>query len=170
VVLSAQYQLAVPLMAAHLFCFYFGILADDTPPVGLAAYAGSAIAGSDPISTGFQAFMYDIRTAIIPFMFVLNSDLILYNITSWWSISIIAAAACLANMAFVSATQLWLIKKNKIWESALLLAVTLILFRPDLMARWAGTAHEGRYWYYIAGAALFATTIGLQKLRRQAEL
>ena len=62
----------VPLIAAHLFCFYFGILADDTPPVGLAAYAASAIAKSDPIKTGFQGFFYDIRTAVLPFMFIFN--------------------------------------------------------------------------------------------------
>ena len=62
----------VPLMAAHLFCFYFGILADDTPPVGLAAYAAAAIAKSPPIPTGIQGFMYDIRTAILPFMFIFN--------------------------------------------------------------------------------------------------
>jgi TRAP-type uncharacterized transport system fused permease subunit len=73
----------VPLMSAHLFCFYFGILADDTPPVGLAAYAAAAIAKSPPIPTGLQGFMYDIRTAILPFMFIFNSDLILHNINSW---------------------------------------------------------------------------------------
>ena len=73
----------VPLMAAHLFCFYFGILADDTPPVGLAAYAAAAIAKSPPIPTGIQGFMYDIRTAILPFMFIFNADLILHNVYSW---------------------------------------------------------------------------------------
>jgi TRAP transporter 4TM/12TM fusion protein len=73
----------VPLMSAHLFCFYFGILADDTPPVGLAAYAAAAIAKSPPIATGIQGFMYDIRTAILPFMFIFNSDLILHNVNSW---------------------------------------------------------------------------------------
>ena len=73
----------VPLMSAHLFCFYFGILADDTPPVGLAAYAAAAIAKSPPIPTGLQGFMYDIRTAILPFMFIFNSDLILHNVNSW---------------------------------------------------------------------------------------
>ena len=77
------YDLVIPLMAAHLFCFYFGILADDTPPVGLAAYAASAIAESDPIPTGIQGFLYDIRTSCIAFMFVFNPDLILHGINSW---------------------------------------------------------------------------------------
>ena len=63
------YDFVIPIMAAHLFCFYFGILADDTPPVGLAAYAASAIANSEPIETGIQGFLYDIRTSVIAFMF-----------------------------------------------------------------------------------------------------
>ncbi|MFC2150683.1 TRAP transporter permease, partial [Calditrichota bacterium] len=76
--------LVVPLIAAHLFVFYFGILADDTPPVGLAAYAAAAIAKSDPIQTGIQGFMYDIRTAILPFMFIFNFELILWGVHNWF--------------------------------------------------------------------------------------
>ncbi|MGO2136235.1 MAG: TRAP transporter permease, partial [Marinobacter sp.] len=68
--LGAENGLLVPLIAVHLFVFYFGILADDTPPVGLAAYAAAAISGADPIRTGVQGFTYDIRTAILPFMFI----------------------------------------------------------------------------------------------------
>ncbi|MGB6010401.1 MAG: TRAP transporter permease, partial [Desulfobacterales bacterium] len=79
VTIAGSQDWIVPLMSAHLFCFYFGILADDTPPVGLAAYAAAAIAKSPPIATGIQGFMYDIRTAILPFMFIFNSDLILHN-------------------------------------------------------------------------------------------
>jgi len=103
----------VPLMSAHLFCFYFGILADDTPPVGLAAYAAAAIAKSPPIPTGLQGFMYDIRTAILPFMFIFNSDLILHNINSWIQALLIFAMACVGNFAFASATQGWFVAKNK---------------------------------------------------------
>ena len=80
--IGAKYGLAIPLIAAHLFCFYFGILADDTPPVGLASYAAAAIAGSEPIPTGIQGFLYDLRTVIIPFMFVFNTDLLLYEINN----------------------------------------------------------------------------------------
>ena len=83
VTIGGMQGFVVPLMSAHLFCFYFGILADDTPPVGLAAYAAAAIAKSPPIATGMQGFMYDIRTAILPFMFIFNSDLILHNVISW---------------------------------------------------------------------------------------
>ncbi|MDH5530343.1 MAG: TRAP transporter permease, partial [Paracoccaceae bacterium] len=69
---GAQSGLIVPLVAVHLFVFYFGILADDTPPVGLAAFAAAAISGGDPIKTGIQGFTYDIRTALLPFMFIFN--------------------------------------------------------------------------------------------------
>ncbi len=155
----------VPIMAAHLFCFFFGILADDTPPVGLAAYAAAAIAKSPPIPTGIQGFMYDIRTAILPFMFIFNADLILYNITSWAQGFLIFAMACLGNFAFASATQNWFIAKNKIWEIPLLLSVTVVLMRPDAVAGWLGVSQGERYWMYPIGLALFGLVYLLQRPR-----
>ncbi len=156
----------VPLMSAHLFCFYFGILADDTPPVGLAAYAAAAIAKSPPIATGIQGFMYDIRTAILPFMFIFNSDLILHNISSWTQGLLIFAMACFGNFAFASATQGFFIVRNKIWEVPLFLSVTLILMRPDLIASWIGMAHEQRYWTYLIGLGLYGMIYLVQWLRK----
>jgi TRAP transporter 4TM/12TM fusion protein len=155
----------VPLMAAHLFCFYFGILADDTPPVGLAAYAAAAIAKSPPIKTGIQGFMYDIRTAILPFMFIFNADLILHNVTSWPQGILIFLMACIGNFAFASATQGWFVAKNKIWEVPLFLAVTLNLMRPDLIATWVGLAQDQRYWTYLIGLALFGVLYLMQRPR-----
>ncbi|PID77795.1 MAG: C4-dicarboxylate ABC transporter [Deltaproteobacteria bacterium] len=157
----------VPLMAAHLFCFYFGILADDTPPVGLAAYAASAIAKSPPIPTGIQGFMYDIRTAILPFMFIFNSDLILYNINSWTTGILIFVMACLGNFSFASATQGWFITKNKWYEIPLLLSVTLILMRPDLISSWVGISYEKRHLAYIFGIILFAVIYAIQLPRKK---
>ena len=84
VALGAQHGLIVPLITVHMFVFYFGILADDTPPVGLAAYAAAAIAHGDPIRTGIQGFLYDIRTAILPFAFIFNTELLLIGIVHWW--------------------------------------------------------------------------------------
>jgi TRAP-type uncharacterized transport system fused permease subunit len=159
-------QFIVPLMAAHLFCFYFGILADDTPPVGLAAYAASAIAKSAPIPTGIQGFMYDIRTAILPFMFIFNTDLILHNVTSWIQGILIFIMACLGNFAFASATQGWLIARNHFLEIPFLLFVTLNLMRPDLVASWLGIAQDQRYWTYLIGLLLFGVLILLQLPRR----
>ncbi len=155
----------VPLIAAHLFCFYFGILADDTPPVGLAAYAASAIAKSPPIPTGIQGFMYDIRTAILPFMFVLNHDLILWGINSWSQALLIFAMTCIGAFAFASATQGWFITWNRWYEIPLLLSVTLIMMRPDYTASLVGLPYEERYWMYAVGLVVLGLVYLIQKPR-----
>jgi TRAP transporter 4TM/12TM fusion protein len=159
----------VPLMAAHLFCFYFGILADDTPPVGLAAYAAAAIAKSDPIPTGLQGFMYDIRTAILPFMFIFNSDLILHNVNSWPQGILIFVMACMGNFAFASATQGWYFTRVKLYEVPIFLAATLVLMRPDLIASWLGMPHDQRYWTYLIGLGIMGLLYLMQKPRIQKE-
>ena len=166
IVTIAGYQdWVVPLMSAHLFCFYFGILADDTPPVGLAAYAAAAIAKSPPIATGIQGFLYDIRTAILPFMFIFNSDLILHNVTSWPQGILIFVMACLGNFAFASATQNWFVTRNKFYEFPLFLCVTFILMRPDAVSSLLGIAHNQRYWTYPIGVVLFGLIYMMQRAR-----
>jgi len=167
VTIGAMQGFVVPLMAAHLFCFYFGILADDTPPVGLAAYAAAAIAKSPPIATGLQGFMYDIRTAILPFMFIFNTELILHNVFSWTQGLLIFVMACLGNFAFASATQGWFVTKNKFWEIPLFFLVTFILMQPQRVAAMIGLPHEQRYWSYLLGLALFALLFLIQKQRGQ---
>jgi TRAP transporter 4TM/12TM fusion protein len=164
--LGSDYGLVIPLIAAHLFCFFFGILADDTPPVGLAAYAASAIAKSPPIRTGVQGFTYDIRTALLPFMFVFNTDLLLIGITSFWHIVTIFITGVLAMFAFASLTQRFFIAKNRIYESVLLAGVTLILFRPYAFMDWL---HFGtKFTWYVIGAALFAFIYLIQWPRARA--
>ena len=128
--LGAQSGLIVPLIAVHLFVFYFGILADDTPPVGLAAYAAAAISGGDPIKTGIQGFMYDIRTGILPFMFIFNTELLMIGIKSPLHLVLVVVSAVAAMMLFAAATQGWFLTKNKLWETLLLLITTFVLFRP----------------------------------------
>ncbi len=157
--------LIVPLMSAHLFVFYFGILADDTPPVGLAAYAAAAIARSRPIPTGVQGFLYDIRTAILPFMFIFNADLILDGIHSWPLGLLIFTMACIGNCAFVAATQGWFFTRNRLYEVPFLLLVTLTMMRPDLLARWLGMPHEARYWTAPLSLALFGGIYVWQRVR-----
>lgn len=130
VTLGAQNGLLVPLIAVHLFVFYFGILADDTPPVGLAAYAAAAISGADPIKTGIQGFTYDIRTAILPFMFIFNTQLLLIGLTGWFDLLVTIASAVTAILVFSAATQGYWFTKSRIWETALLLLITFALFRP----------------------------------------
>jgi TRAP transporter 4TM/12TM fusion protein len=125
--------LVLPLIAVHLFVFYFGILADDTPPVCLAAFAAAAISRADPIKTGIQGFTYDIRTAILPFVFIFNPELLLIGITSVWHGILIFVVSLIAILCFSSATQGWLIIKTRLYESVLLLVVSFALFRPDFV-------------------------------------
>ena len=165
VTIGGMQDFIVPLMAAHLFCFYFGILADDTPPVGLAAYAAAAIAKSPPIATGLQGFMYDIRTAILPFMFIFNTELILHNVYSWPQGILIFLMTCMGNFAFASATQGWFVARNKFWEIPLFLSVTFILMQPQRIAEWIGLAHDQRYWVYPMGLALFGLIFIFQRMR-----
>ena len=130
VALAATNGLIVPLIAVHMFVFYFGILADDTPPVGLAAFAAAAIARSDPIKTGIQGFMYDIRTAILPFLFIFNTQLLLIGIGSWFELLLVIVSALIAMLLFAAATQGYWLTKSRIWESVVLLLIAFTLFRP----------------------------------------
>ena len=122
--------LMVPLVAIHLFVFYFGILADDTPPVGLAAYAASAISGGDPIATGVQGFIYDLRTAILPFMFFFNPELLLIDVGSWYRGAWIILTALVGMLAFVAATQGYLKIKMHWYERLAMLAAAVLMIIP----------------------------------------
>ncbi|HHN66919.1 MAG TPA: TRAP transporter fused permease subunit [Thermopetrobacter sp.] len=126
---GAQNGLLIPAVAAHLFVFYFGILADDTPPVGLAAFAAAAISGGDPIKTGIQGFAYDIRTAILPFLFVFNTELLLIDVTIWKGVFIFVIGV-IAMLLFASATQGFMLVKNRWWETVAMLLIAFTLFRP----------------------------------------
>lgn len=126
---GAQQGLVVPLVAVHMFVFYFGILADDTPPVGLAAFAASAISGGNPIQTGIQGFAYDIRTALLPFLFIFNTELLLIDVTLAKAIFVFIVGV-IAMMLFAAATQGYFVAKSRIWESALLMLIAFTLFRP----------------------------------------
>ncbi|MFN2436356.1 MAG: TRAP transporter permease [Desulfotignum sp.] len=128
--LGALNGLVVPLIAVHLFVFYFGILADDTPPVGLAAFAAAGISGGDPIRTGIQGFTYDIRTAVLPFFFIFNTELLMIGIQGWVHLIIVIASAVAAMLVFGAATQGYWITKSRFYESLALLLVTFTLLRP----------------------------------------
>ncbi len=127
---GAQSGLIVPLIAVHLFVFYFGILADDTPPVGLAAYAAAAISRGDPIKTGIVGFSYDIRTALLPFMFIFNTDLLLINVGPAKAV-LVFVVSLIAMLVFAAVTQGYFIAKTRKWESVALMVVVAMLFRPD---------------------------------------
>tara|TARA_R110002020_G_scaffold26514_30_gene86047 strand:+ start:13566 stop:16190 length:2625 start_codon:yes stop_codon:yes gene_type:complete len=126
---GAQAGYIFPLIAVHLFVFYFGILADDTPPVGLAAYAAAAISRGDPIKTGVQGFAYDIRTALLPFLFIFNTDLLLIDVGFAKAI-LVFFISLIAMLLFAAATQGYFIAKSRIWETVVLLFIAFMLFRP----------------------------------------
>ena len=126
---GAQTGLVVPLIAVHMFVFYFGILADDTPPVGVAAFAAAAISGGDPIKTGIQGFTYDIRTALLPFLFIFNHELLLIDVTVGKAIFVFIIAV-IAMLLFAAATQGFFLTSSRWYESVGLLLVAFTLFRP----------------------------------------
>jgi len=155
----------IPAIAAHLFCFYFGILADDTPPVGLAAYSAAAIAQSDPISTGVQGFIYDLRTGIIPFMFVFNAELVLYGINSLAQALLIFTMAVFGAFAFTNAVQGWFLIKNKWYEIPLFLIASIILFYPALVTNIFNLNYSLRYYMYFIGIVVYGLSYLVQKAR-----
>ncbi len=159
------YGFAIPIMAAHLFCFYFGILADDTPPVGLAAYAAAAIADSDPIATGIQGFLYDIRTSVIAFMFVFNPELILHNINNWPQAILIFSMALIGMSAFENAAQGWCLTKNKLYEIPFFLLAAFILFHPGAIASFLNINLSMKYVLFPAGILIYALVVMMQKKR-----
>ncbi len=127
--LGAQSGLIVPLIAVHLFVFYFGIMADVTPPVGLASFAAAAVSGGDAIRTGFTAFFYSLRTVALPFVFIFNTDLLLIDVT-WTQGIIVFIVATIGILVFTAATMGWFLTKNRIWETLAMLVIAFALFRP----------------------------------------
>lgn len=131
--LGAQNGLIIPLIAVHLFVFYYGIMGDITPPVGLATFAASAISRESPIKTGIQGSTYALRTVILPFIWIFNPQLLLIGIDSWPHALLIFFASTLAMLAFAAVTQNWLRIRLKWWESLMLIVGIAILFRPDFL-------------------------------------
>lgn len=125
--------LAIPLIAVHLYVLYFGLMADSTPPVCLAAFAASAISGADPMRTGVQSFLYDIRTSILPIVFIFNPELLLVGVTSISHGVTIFIVSLTAILCFASLTQGWLLTRLSIIERILLAVVVVALFRPDFI-------------------------------------
>ncbi len=129
VALAAQGGLVLPLIAVHMFVFYFGIMADVTPPVGIASFAAAAVSNGDPIFTGFQAFYYSLRTVVLPFIFIFNTDLLLIDVSILGAVVIFVVATS-AILIFAAATQGYFMVKSRYWESLALLLVAFTLFRP----------------------------------------
>ena len=128
--LGAQSGLIVPLIAVHLFVFYFGLMADVTPPVGLASFAAAAIARCDPIKAGITAFFYSMRTAILPFLFIFNTQLLMIGIDGPFHLMLTVVSATVAMLVFAAATQGHFLVKSRWYETLALLLITFTLFRP----------------------------------------
>ncbi|WP_217475942.1 TRAP transporter permease [Stutzerimonas stutzeri] len=138
VALGQQSGLIVPLIAVHLFVFYFGIMADVTPPVGLASFAAAAVSKGDPIKTGVVAFYYSLRTAALPFLFIFNTDLLLIDVDFWHGV-VIFIIATLAMLIFAAGTQGYFLVRSRWYENLLLLLVAFTLFRPGF---WMDIVHD----------------------------
>ncbi len=122
-----------PLIAVHLFVFYYGLMADITPPVGLASYAAAAISGGDPLRTGVQSFWYSLRTGILPIVFLFNHELLLIGVENIWHALIVVFTSLAGILIFTSATQGWFFNKLKIYEILAFLVIALALLRPDFI-------------------------------------
>jgi TRAP transporter 4TM/12TM fusion protein len=129
--LGAQSGLIIPLIGVHLFVFYYGIMGDITPPVGLASFAAAAISGEDAIKTGVQGSVYALRTVVLPFVWIFNPQLLLIDIHTWFELVTVVVASTVACLVFAAATIGWFQTKSRWWETALLLVATFALFRPD---------------------------------------
>ncbi|WP_137916945.1 TRAP transporter permease [Hydrogenophaga sp. 2FB] len=129
--LGARSGLVIPLIAVHMFVFYFGIMADVTPPVGLASYAAAAISGDDPNATGWQATWYSLRTTVLPFVFIFNPQLLMIGVGSWVDVVLVCAGGIAASLLFAAATMGWFRTRCNWLEVGLLLVATFLFFRPD---------------------------------------
>jgi TRAP transporter 4TM/12TM fusion protein len=129
--LGAQAGLIIPLIAIHLFVFYFGIMADITPPVGLASFAAAAISREDPIATGLQGAFYSLRTAVLPFVFIFNPAMLLIGFENWYELTWAIIVSLVAVLLFAAATMNYFVTRSRLWESAVLLVACFTMFRPD---------------------------------------
>ncbi|WP_375175484.1 TRAP transporter permease [Pseudooceanicola sp.] len=154
--LGAQSGLIVPLIAVHLFVFYFGIMADVTPPVGLASFAAAAVSGGDAIRTGFTAFFYSLRTVALPFVFIFNTDLLLIDVT-WTQGIIVFIVATIGILIFTAATMGWFLTRNRIWETVAMLLIAFALFRPGFFMNQIQPPYE------TIAPAQFAEAVGAAK-------
>ena len=170
--LAAENDLAVPLIAVHMFVFYFGLMADVSPPVGLAAYAAAAIAGADPMRVGWQGTWYEFRTVLLPFIFIFNPEILLIDIGGPLHFIVVVGCATLAMMAFVAALQGFFFARNRWWETALLLLICFTLFRPNFwmdrivppLPRAAGVARSCAWSTQTKGAGALRLRVATQDM------
>lgn len=148
-------KLGVNLMAAHLFILYFGVVADITPPVALAAYAGAGIAGANSMKTGFQAFKLAIAAFIVPYIFAIDPSLILVEdivgktviFMPFFSAIPMIVSAIIGIVCLAAAVENYLITHNKIYERLLLLVAALSLLNPGYLTDAIGLVALGLVYF-----------------------
>ncbi|MEY4711269.1 MAG: Sialic acid transporter permease protein SiaT [Pseudomonadota bacterium] len=134
-------QLGVEPLVAHFFVFYYGVLADITPPVALAAYAAAGMAGGDPFRTGNQAFKLGLAKALVPFVFVFSPSLLLVAKGFNWPDLIITFTGCVAGITVLAATlSRYMLTRMQPWEQVLGYLAALCLVAPGLWASMVGLA------------------------------
>ncbi len=150
-------SLSIPVLAAHMFVFYFGIVADITPPVALAAYAGSAIAKSNPMKTGVTATRLAITAFIVPYIFAFSPEMLIIGSDKPWYDIVLLVITALCGIYIISAgMEGYMYKKMPIWERIMSLAGGLLMVIPG----WETD---------VAGVALMALVILLQKIGEKRE-
>lgn len=132
----ALVRLGVPAMAAHMFILYFGVVADITPPVALASYAGAGIAGANAMKTGWTAVQIGLAAFIVPFMFAYSPSLVLIGAAGEIILAFITASVGVASLA--AAIQGWILTAESWWERAICFASALMLIKPGLMTDLIG--------------------------------
>jgi TRAP-type uncharacterized transport system fused permease subunit len=130
-------RMGIPVMAAHMFVFYFGIVADITPPVALAAYAGAAIAGSNPIKTGITATRLAITAFIIPYIFVFNPAMLFIDTTPLEVIRIVVTS-CIGMFGLAAGLEGYMLKKVSVPERIAAAVGGLLLIDPGFYSDLAG--------------------------------
>jgi TRAP transporter 4TM/12TM fusion protein len=146
-------RMGVPVMAAHMFVFYFGIVADITPPVALAAYAGAAIANANPIKTGITATRLAITAFIIPYIFVFNPSMLFIDTTVFEVIRIVITS-CIGMFGLAIGLEGYMRKRATIIERLAAIAGGLLLIDPGIISD-------------IVGFGLIVATVVLQLIRRE---
>jgi TRAP transporter 4TM/12TM fusion protein len=132
-------QLGVQPLAAHMFVFYFGILADLTPPVALAAYAAAGMAGSDPFQTGNTAFRLGISKLLVPFVFVFSPSLLLVLKGFTWEDFVITLSGCMVGLVLLSASfSAYFLTGMRTWERWVFAIAALLFIAPGWKSGLAG--------------------------------
>ena len=122
-----------PIIAVHLFVFYFGLMADVTPPVGLASYAAAGISGGDPLKTGVQAFWYSLRTGILPIVFLFNHELLLIGVENIWHALLVIVTSLIGILVFTAATQRWFFTRLMWHEIIIFLLISISFLSPEFV-------------------------------------